>query len=641
MLNGASSAPATVATPDEVDISIQRIGSDPIRDPHARSGIVDWGDRAFTWITGGFATLIIAIVGIMIAVLAYQGRDSITRFGPGFLTSSSWDATRDIYGAAPSILGTVYTSLLALALAAPVGILVAIFLTEMAPRRIRFPLGFIVELLAAVPSIVYGLWALFVLVPLVAQHVQPWLIQHFGNTPFFSGTPIGLGYLTASLILAVMILPTITSISRDVMLAVPNSQRDAMLALGGTRWETIWKVVIPYARSGIVGAIILALGRAVGETMAVQMVIGNNLSSSLSLFNEGTTLPATIVNQFSEAAGLQRSALIELALLLMLVSILLNAVARVLVARTGKVGGRQRVSVLHRLPGFSRLSVGMTHFHVRRVIDRVGTALALVALVVAIIPLGAMLFYVIEQGASSINFAFFTQTPAAAGTAGGGMSSQILGTLVLILIACCVGLPVGILSGIYLSRSQNMGFARTVRFVTDVVAGTPSIVAGMVAYALVVIPLGSFSALSGGVALGLLMFPTVTRASEETIKLVPAAIREAGLALGLPEWKTMGRIILPAAASGIVTAIMLGIARVAGETAPLVFTAFGNDANPGSPFSAVGALPLKIWVYATGPYDTWHQQAWAGALTLFAIIVVLNLLARTLTYRLSKRVANA
>ena len=197
-----------------------------------------------------------------------------------------------------------------------------------------------VELLAAVPSIVYGLWALIVLVPLVRDHIQPPLIDHFGNTPFFSGYPIGLGVFTASLILSIMILPTIASISRDVMLAVPNSQRDAMLALGATRWETTWKVVVPYARSGIIGAIVLALGRAVGETMAVQMVIGNTQSFNLSLFNFGTTMPATIVNQFTEATGeTYLSALIELALILMIVTIILNAIARLLVWRVTRVAG--------------------------------------------------------------------------------------------------------------------------------------------------------------------------------------------------------------------------------------------------------------------------------------------------------------
>lgn len=609
--------------------------------PRPPAGHFNLGDRLFGWLTAGFAGLITGILLVMLAVLVVQSRTTITRFGFGFLTSSTWDATRDNYGAATSILGTVYTSLLALLIAAPIGILVAIVLAEIAPRRVRFTLGFTVELLAAVPSIVYGLWALFVLVPLVAQYVEPWFLGHLGNSPLFAGTPIGLGYLTASLILAVMILPTITSISRDVMLSVPNAQRDAMLALGATRWEMIWKVIVPYARSGIIGAIVLALGRAVGETMAVQMVIGNNLSTfSISVFNTGTTMPATIVNQFAEAAGTQRSALIELALILMLVTIALNAVARLLVARTASRAtrghGHGRLQSHLPLPGWRTIT---TRYGVRKSVNTIGILLAVVCTFAAIVPLGAMLYYVLQQGASSINLDFFTQLPAAAGDSGGGMSSQIIGTLYLIGIASAIGIPVGILSGIYLSRGANVGLAHTVRFVTDVVAGTPSIVAGIVAYALIVVPMGSFSALSGGVALGLLMFPTVTRATEEAITLVPTAIREAALALGLPEWKTMARVILPAAVNGIVTAIMLGIARVAGETAPLVFTAFGTDAFPGSPLHAVGALPLKIWVFATGPYDTWHRQAWAGALTLFALILILNLAARLLTYRLSRRVA--
>lgn len=605
----------------------------------AQARTFNLGDRVFGWLTAGVAGATLMILGLMLTVLVMQSRDSIAKFGLGFLTSPAWNVDRDSYGAATSILGTVYTSVLALMLAAPVGILVAIFLVEVAPRRLRFGIGFIVELLAAVPSIVYGLWALFVVVPLVAQYVEPWCLAHFGNTPLFVGTPIGLGYLTASLILAIMILPTITSISRDVMLAVPNTQRDAMLALGSTRWEMVWKVVLPYARSGIIGAIILALGRAVGETMAVQMVIGNNLVSfSISLFNAGTTMPATIVNQFAEATPFQRSALIELALILMLVTILLNGAARLLVARTvrrGAKGHRAGVSLWGRVPGVRLLS----RYPVRRAVNLAGIMLTIAAAAAAIVPLGAMLYYVLAQGSSSINLDFFTHVPASIGDPRTGMSSQIVGTLYLVAIASAVGLPIGILSGIYLARSRAVGFVRTVRFVTDVVAGTPSIVAGMVAYALVVVPMGSYSALSGGVALGLLMFPTVTRATEGAIALVPTTIREAALALGLPEWKTMVRVIIPAAANGIVTAVMLGIARVAGETAPLVFTAFGTDAYPGSPLTVVGALPLEIWHYALGPYDSWHREAWAGALVLFGIILALNLFARLLTYRLTKRVA--
>lgn len=301
------------------------------RSPHAVH-VSNIGDRVFNGVTATFAGLILAILAIMVGILASQAWPTISKFGLRFVTDSTWDVNRNIYGAAPAILGTIYTSVLAVIAASIVGVLTAVFLTEMAPQRIRFPLGFLVELLAAVPSIVYGLWALFVLVPFVRVNIQPPLIDHFGNTQLFSGYPLGLGVFTASLILTVMILPTIAAISRDVILAVPNQQREAMLALGATRWETTWKVVIPYARSGIIGGIILGLGRAVGETMAVQMVIGNSQTISPSLFNLGTTITATLVNQFNEAtATLHRSALVELALILMLVTVFLNIVARLLV----------------------------------------------------------------------------------------------------------------------------------------------------------------------------------------------------------------------------------------------------------------------------------------------------------------------
>lgn len=290
------------------------------------------GDRVFSALTTGFAALVLAALALMLGILLYQGWPSIRTNGWSFVTGTTWAPAQNIYGAAPSILGTLYTSALALVLAGLIGVFVAIFLTEIAPLRVRFSLGLLVELLGAVPSIVYGLWAFLVLVPIVRQYVQPPLIAHFGSTPFFSGYPLGLGIFTATLILAVMILPTIAAISRDVIAAVPNQQREAMLALGATRWETTWKVIIPYARSGIIGALLLGLGRAVGETMAVQMVIGNNQSISPSLFGLSTTMPATIVNQFNEATGtLYRSALIEIALLLMAVTVILNAAARLLV----------------------------------------------------------------------------------------------------------------------------------------------------------------------------------------------------------------------------------------------------------------------------------------------------------------------
>jgi phosphate transport system permease protein len=277
----------------------------------------------------------------------------------------------------------------------------------------------------------------------------------------------------------------------------------------------------------------------------------------------------------------------------------------------------------------------------RRLIDYAGTGLTILAVVVALIPLGAMLTWVLGQGGSSLDFNFFTQVPKAEGEVGGGMVNAILGTLELVFFASLIGLPIGIMTGIYLARAGSGTFALIVRFVSDVIAGTPSIVAGMVAYALIVLPSHHFSAFSGSVALALLMFPTVARAAESSINLVPPAIREAGLALGLPEWKTMLRVILPTAASGIVTAVMLGIARVAGETAPLLFTALGNPATQISPNAPIESLPHQIWVYATSPYADQHRQAWAGAFVLFAIIVILNLTARLLTRRLASRTSAA
>ena len=298
---------------------------------------------------------------------------------------------------------------------------------------------------------------------------------------------------------------------------------------------------------------------------------------------------------------------------------------------------------MERNPEIQRMSLTLARRrYVRRhIVDYLGTGLTIFAVLIALVPLGAMLAWVLAQGGTSLDLNFFTQVPKAEGEVGGGMVNAILGTLELVFFASLIGLPIGIMTGIYLSRAGANTFALVVRFVTDVIAGTPSIVAGMVAYALIVLPSQHFSAFSGSVALALLMFPTVARATEASINLVPAAVREAGLALGLPEWKTMARVILPTAASGIVTAVMLGVARVAGETAPLLFTAFGNSATQLSPAAPVESLPHQIWVYATSPYADQHRQAWAGAFVLFAIIVILNLTARLLTRRLAARTSAA
>jgi phosphate transport system permease protein len=290
-----------------------------------------------------FAATIPLLFVALVARLTGSAWPTIRAFGFRFLTTSTWDPVANVYGAAPMIFGTLFSALIALLLAVPLAIGVAIFLTEFAPRPLRGPVGTLVELLAAIPSVVYGLWGIFVLIPLLRAYVVPPLGTLLGWTPFFSGTFYGNSMLAAGIILAVMILPYISSVSREVLAAVPSSQREAALALGATRWEAVWSAVLPYARSGVVGAVILGLGRALGETMAVVMVVGNRHDLSVSLLEPGTTMAAVIANEFNEAAGLQRAALFEVGLVLFGVTVAVNALARILVwrvARESAIGSR-------------------------------------------------------------------------------------------------------------------------------------------------------------------------------------------------------------------------------------------------------------------------------------------------------------
>lgn len=297
---------------------------------------VNAGDAAFRLIAFVFGLTIIGLLLLMLYELTSGAWMAITTFGPGFVVESTWDPVAREFGALPLIYGTIASSLLALLIAVPVSLGAAIFLSEYAPGWLRSPVSFLVELLAAIPSIVYGLWGVFVMVPLVRSHIQVWLQEHVGFLPLFQGPPYGLGLLAAGIILAIMILPIITAVSRDVMRAVPDTQREALLALGATKWEVISRTVVPYARSGIVGAIILGLGRALGETMAVTMVIGNRSEITGSLFGLAQTMASAIANEFTEATyDLYTSSLIELALILLAITVLLNAIAKLLVWRVG------------------------------------------------------------------------------------------------------------------------------------------------------------------------------------------------------------------------------------------------------------------------------------------------------------------
>lgn len=289
------------------------------------------GDLLFKNITMIFAALVLALVLLMGYEMYDGSRLSIAKFGLDFVSSSTWDPVQEEFGALPFIYGTLVSSLVALVIALPLGIGVAIFLAELSPRWLEKPVSFMVELLAGVPSIVYGLWGIFVLVPWIRKTVEPLLSEHLGFLPLFRGAPYGFGMLAAGMILAIMVLPIIASISRDVLRSVPRTQREAALAIGATRWETT-RIVLNDARSGILGATMLGLGRALGETMAVTMVIGNRPEISVSLFEPGYTMASVIANEFTEATSdMYISALIEIAFILFIITIIVNMLARLLV----------------------------------------------------------------------------------------------------------------------------------------------------------------------------------------------------------------------------------------------------------------------------------------------------------------------
>ncbi len=267
----------------------------------------------------------------------------------------------------------------------------------------------------------------------------------------------------------------------------------------------------------------------------------------------------------------------------------------------------------------------------RRAINRLMIGLTWVAAVVATLPLLFILINLLEKGFSSLNWAFFTHMPAPPGEKGGGAANAIVGTLLLVAGASLMGVPMGIGAGIYLAEKKGAPLAVLVRFLADVLNGLPSIVMGIFAWELVVVPMGHFSAFAGGVALGAMMIPTVTRTTEEMVRVVPSSLREAALALGYTRWRTALRVVLPTSIAGIITGTLVAVARIAGETAPLLFTALGNDFFSLSPNKPIGALPLTIYNYATGPYDDWHRQAWAASLVLIGIVLVISLAARWAT----------
>jgi phosphate transport system permease protein len=675
------------------------------------------GDNVFVTITVIFAIFIIALVFIFGINLLQQSWDSITKYGWEFFTSIDWTITDEnlSFGALNFIYASVVTSLIALVIGGFVSIGAAIFLSEYAPPWLRTPVAFTIELLAAIPSVIYGFWGVQVLSPIMGGSIEPFLNSIFGFLPMFDNTvtttngrelPVrftGRDILTAGIILSIMIIPIITSITRDVLRTVPDSQREGMLAMGATKWQSISRAVLPYGRTGIIGAVILGLGRAIGETVAVAYLIGGAstvIPPSPVLFVASETLPAKISNSYGEVTKDTLSPIIQLGLTLFVITLIVNLIARYLVTRTNKKSGTARgvFAQIGKVIGFIFLPVTILilspflgiwtaliiiglwaffktvrYFEIqastagksfpvplmfisnpnkfysyRKNYDRFMMSLVTVAAVLAMIPLASILILVTINGLPSfLSSGFLTGNQRVAPF---GVLHAIWGTVLMTGIGASVGIPIGVLAGIYLSEFGDNRFANWVRLAADVLQGIPSIIVGLVAYTILVQPryfsdpklTSPFNGWAGGIALGIMIVPLICRNTEEILRLVPQNMREAALALGIPRWRVTVSVIIPAAFSGVMTGIILGVARIAGETAPLLYTARGNTFFPDQGLSAqTPSLTLFIFQQQKALGKEQIDLLWGAAFTLVLMIMLLTLSVRYLTRnRLGSRLSN-
>ncbi len=803
------------------------------------------GDLLFEGSSVFFAFVVIGLVFAVVASLWMKSQQAFDAFGLNLFLGGVWlpGGSPPVFGALPLIWGTLVTSAIAVAIGVPVSVLIAVFLSEISPPWLRGPISVIVELLAAVPSVVYGLWGIFFLAPLLRDSLYPRLQGNWGWTGLFGGNASAYSVLTAGILLAIMIIPTVSSISREIMRAVPVAQREAAFALGATRGEVIRKAVLPYGRTGLFGATILGLARAIGETMAVTMVIGNRNVLFDSLLSPGNTIPSTLANETYEASGVHLSALFGLGIILFLIALAVNVVARYLLRRmrmaTGEVarrtprrspsnpskGGLSEVAVklvraalwagglgilggiafgaqgtaggavagvalfllvgsaertyklrqfssyalllacaasllvamvpllsilnevfsrglvvfaswdqaavraqllwgavavllsaggsllaftalggpLRRAPSRSPLgrvvasgdalfvlasrrlpSLGLaaglafawfllplagalatgaagflllaSRAHARLAAEKVapsgplpfalrawtsvarwgaiaregGGVAARIGLLGVIL---AALFEVLSVGPGFVDWDFLTKRQIFQYSSGGGIGNAIFGSFFVVGLASLMGIPVGMLAGIYLSEYGHGRFAEAVRFFADVFAEFPSIVIGLFAYSVVVVATGQFSVFAGAFALAVLMVPIVTRTTEESLHLVPDSVREAALALGIPRWRATVSVTISAARAALVTGAMLSFARIFGETAPLVITIGGALYFAQGVGDSSSALTYVVWRGATSGIPAAESRAWGAAAILLLIVLTINVSVRSVALR--------
>lgn len=603
------------------------------------------------------ALFAVGTVGFILLYLIWDGLPLFNQYGIWpFLTGDTWNPTFDppVFGILPLIVGTLLVTTGAMVVAVPLSIATAIYLSELAPRRVQVLVKPAVELLAGIPSVVYGFFGLVVLVE--------WLRVTFD-------APSGESMLAGSILLGIMALPTIISVSEDAISSVPREFREGSLALGATRWQTIRQVVVPAAFSGITAAIILGMGRAIGETMAVLMVTGNAAiipSPITNVLSPVRTLTGTLGIEMGEVAigSVHYHALFAVASVLLVITLIVNlGASRILKSLNVQATGRSGRSLLGPIAGHpvtAKAPIVLAALLIAAVIGSIGGSLyagaallfmAVLALAVPRLPraqsqqlaflllyaavgtvllvLAIILFDIVSKGLPALSWEFLTSSPRDLGREG-GIFPAIVGTLCLVAGSIAFALPFGVGATIYLVEYQREGLlTRTIRSGVDLLNGTPSIVFGLFGFAFLVLFLGlGVSMLAGQITLGLMVLPTIIRTTEEALKNVPQSLREGSLALGATRWQTISRVVLPPAAPGIITGTILSIGRAAGETAPILFTAvvFSQRYLPDSVFDPVMALPYHLFILATNVPGS-ETNKYGTALVLILLVVAIYAVA--------------
>ena len=625
-------------------------------------------EKGMKWLLFMSAACAVIIVFFIIVYLFKEAYPAFESIGVlDVLTGKIWNPVGDPphYGAYPLIMGTLLVTLGAMAFSIPLGLGSAVFISEIAPPRIRTSITFAVELLAGIPSVVYGFFGLIIL--------TDWLRITFDK-------PSGESWLAGSIVLGIMALPTIVSISEDALNAVPQDFREASLAVGATKWQTIQKVVVPSALSGVTAAVILGTGRAIGETMAVMMVTGNAAilpQPITNVFSPVRTITGTLGIEMGEVAvgSSHYSALFALAVILFGIVLLVNSTAVVVLSRLSEKfrpkSKKRRFEISRKIKDRLTLSgygfifiallwlfstwvgivkaavivgalvgvyAGLKRLSARKS-EKVAFSLVTLSTVVVLFMLGVILYYIVINGVPALSWEFLSQPPRDSGRAG-GIFPALVGTVYLLGGAILFSIPPGVGAGIYLSEySRETWITRIIRTGIDNLNGTPSIVFGLFGFAFLVLYLDlGISLLAGQLTLAFMILPTIVRTTEEALKSIPQSLREASLAVGATKWQTIQKVVLPPAAPGAITGVILSIGRAAGETAPIMFTAavFTRRFLPLSPSQPVMALPYHLFVLTTSVPGS-EQNAHGTALVLLLVVLLIYAAAMVVRVHYKKK----